>query len=127
MVTRLQKPNNLDKVYEVLVWGRLQPEQVEQMLTGVKTHLGMLKAKTVEILGELEPQVRVRVVLSEGKNRQIRRMFAGLRDWKTNESLKVVELKRTHLGPLTLDVESGTWRFLAETEIEGLFKCIPRK
>ncbi len=82
------------------------------MLSGVESPLGMLRAKSVEILGELEPQVRVRVVLVEGKNRHIRRMFAGLRDWKTNESIKVVELKRTHLGSLSLDVEPGSWRYL---------------
>ncbi|HTC20413.1 MAG TPA: pseudouridine synthase [bacterium] len=127
LVRQLQKPHNLDKVYEVLVWGPLQSWHPEKMMAGVETPIGLLKAKKVEVLGESGPQALVRVVLGEGKNRHIRRMFAGLRDFKANQHMNVLELKRTQMGPLNLDVESGTWRFLTETETEGLLMCIPLK
>ncbi len=127
LVSRLQKPHTVDKVYEVLVWGRVQPEHLEKISSGVESPIGFLKAKAVEILGESGPQTSLKVVLGEGKNRHIRRMFAGLRDSKTNRPIKVLELKRTHLGPLTMDIELGTWRFLNGPETESLLKCIPPK
>jgi 23S rRNA pseudouridine2605 synthase len=127
LIARLQKPHNLEKVYEVLTWGRVQPGHLAKMLAGVETPIGILKAKNVEILDESGHRTRVKVVLGEGKNRQIRRMFAGLKDGKTNRPIKVLELKRTHMGPLTLDVEPGLWRFLTEAETEALLNCIPLK
>ncbi len=127
LVSRLQKPHNVDKVYEVLTWGLVRPEHLEKMLLGVENAIGLLKAKIVEILDASGHQTKVRVVLGEGKNRHIRRMFAGLRDFTTNRPIKVLELKRIQLGPLILDVEAGTWRFLTGSETESLLKCIPPK
>jgi 23S rRNA pseudouridine2605 synthase len=129
LVFQLQKPGNLEKVYEVLVRGPVQPEHVEKILEGVQTPIGILKAKAVEILPSLDSEqipkeqrggkgnkTRARVVLEEGKNRQVRRLFSGLRDVKFNKPLKVLELKRTRIGPLELDVESGQWRYLTDEE-----------
>lgn len=127
LVGRLQKPGNLDKVYEVWVRGHVQPEHVEKILNGVETPIGVLKAKAVEVLGGAGPKTRARVVLEEGKNRQVRRLFAALKDLKFNKPLKVLELKRTRIGPLELDVESGKWRYLTDDETEALLNCIPPK
>jgi 16S rRNA U516 pseudouridylate synthase RsuA-like enzyme len=46
---------------------------------------------------------------------------------KFNKPLKVLELTRTRIGPLELDVESGQWRYLTDGEIEALLGCIPLK
>lgn len=122
LVGRLQKPHNLEKVYEVVVRGYVQAENVEMALRGVESPVGVLLAKAVEIQGEAGPQTLVRVVLDEGKNRHIRRMFAGLKDLKVNKPLKVLELKRTFFGPVSLDIEPGAWRFLTDAETEALLK-----
>ncbi|HEY5039655.1 MAG TPA: hypothetical protein VIJ93_11330, partial [bacterium] len=97
-------------------------ENVEMALRGVESPVGVLLAKAVEIQGEAGPQTLVRVVLDEGKNRHIRRMFAGLKDLKVNKPLKVLELKRTFFGPVSLDIEPGAWRFLTDAETEALLK-----
>ena len=53
------------------------------------------------------------VVLIEGRNRQIRRMFEEV-------GHHVEKIKRLQLGPLVLDVEPGKFRELKEREIEEL-------
>jgi 23S rRNA pseudouridine2605 synthase len=53
------------------------------------------------------------VVLIEGRNRQIRRMFDAV-------GFQVEKIKRTKLGPLTLDVAPGKFRPLTRQEVEHL-------
>jgi 23S rRNA pseudouridine2605 synthase len=53
------------------------------------------------------------VILIEGRNRQIRRMFEEV-------GHHVEKIKRVQLGPLVLDVEPGKFRELTEREIEEL-------
>ena len=53
------------------------------------------------------------VVLIEGRNRQIRRMFEEV-------GHHVEKIKRVQLGPLALDVGTGRFRELKEREIEAL-------
>jgi 23S rRNA pseudouridine2604 synthase len=57
----------------------------------------------------MEPQ-RLRFVLREGRNRQIRRMCDLV-------GLKVIDLYRIRIGPLKLgDLPEGRWRPLGEDE-----------
>ena len=70
----------------------------------------------MELLGGAGPKTRLKVVLDEGKNRHIRRLFGALQDPKFQTPLKVLELKRTAVGDLALDVPSGKWRFLTPEE-----------
>jgi 23S rRNA pseudouridine2605 synthase len=55
------------------------------------------------------------VVLMEGRNRQIRRMFETV-------GHHVEKIKRVQLGPVVLDVEPGKFRELTEEEVEKLKK-----
>ena len=122
LVRRLQTPRNIDKVYEVWVLGHLKPEHLEKVLKGVKTPIGNLKAKSASVQGVIGPNTLVRVILDEGKNRHIRRMFKGLRDMERKKYFKVLDLTRTAIGPISLDVEPGQWRFLTEAEAETVIK-----
>ena len=57
---------------------------------------------------------KVEIAISEGKNRQIRRMFHQL-------GLKVVSLKRIRIGDLDLDgLKTGNWKYLTEDEVKLL-------
>lgn len=116
----LARPGSHDKAYEVWVRGRVTPEHVKQMLTGVSTAKGKLRAEAVQLRGGAGPKSRALVTLDEGKNRHIRRMFEALKDPKTDTSLKVLELKRVSFGPIKLDIASGTWRWLTDTECVAL-------
>jgi len=76
----------------------------------------LLKVFQVEIKGGAGHKTKLEVVLDEGKNRHIRRLFGSLKDKKFGTPLKVLELKRVRIGGLNLDVESGKWRFLNQDE-----------
>lgn len=125
LVALLQKPGYLEKVYEVVVRGPVEAEHAEKIMKGVETPIGVLKAKAVELLENDGKLTRARVVLEEGKNRQVRRLFAALRDKKLGKPLKVMALKRIRIGPLELDVEEGKWRYLTEKETENLLATRP--
>jgi 23S rRNA pseudouridine2605 synthase len=116
----LARPGSHDKAYEVWVRGRVTPEHVKAMLAGVSTSKGKLRAKAIELKGGAGPKSRARVTLDEGKNRHIRRMFEALKDPRTGTSLKVLELKRVSFGAITLDIASGTWRWLTDAECATL-------
>ena len=120
LLDALTRPGHLLKTYEVWVRGLVTPEHVSRALGGVETAEGLCRARAVDILGRAGPKTRVRVVLDEGKNRHIRRLFGALQDPKFGTPLKVLELKRVAIGDLTLDVPSGQWRFLSDAEAARL-------
>lgn len=120
LVERLTRPGACPKTYEVWVRGRVTEEHLAAIRRGIPSPVGILTATSVERLGGAGPKSRLRVTLDEGKNRHIRRLFGALRDPKFATPLKVVELRRTHIGRLALDVPSGSWRFLTEEETNSL-------
>ena len=69
-------------------------------------------ARVTDIAGH-----HLRMVLKEGRNRQIRRMCELL-------ELQVVDLHRVRIGPLRLgDLPEGRWRPLAPAEREALVQA----
>ncbi len=61
------------------------------------------------------------VVLTEGKNREVRRMIEAV-------GFKVLKLVRTRIGPLTLEgMEVGKWRELTRFEVESLRRAAARR
>jgi 23S rRNA pseudouridine2605 synthase len=124
LIDKLTKPDSIAKIYDVWVRGHVTENHLNAMKTGVMTAIGELKCAEVEILGIVGPKTHLRVKLFEGKNRQVRRIFGTLLDAEKNTPLKVLELKRTHFGPLELDVPSGQWRFLNPDEIEKLKELV---
>jgi len=74
---------------------------------------GVVKAKQVKALGDN----RFQIILTEGKKRQIRRMFRAL-------GLEVKDLTRVRIGNLVLgDLKEGEWRELTNDEIDKLLHC----
>jgi len=120
LVERLTRPGACPKTYEVWVRGRVTEEHLEAIRQGIPSPVGLLTAISVEKLGGAGPKSRLRVTLDEGKNRHIRRLFGALKDPKFATPLKVVELRRTHIGSLALDVASGSWRLLDGREAREL-------
>ena len=97
--------SHVEKEYEVVVEG--EAENALKLLEGVKLRGGhFAKALDVEVSGNV-----VKIVIDEGKYHQVKRMMAAV-------GLKVIELKRTRIGNLHLDIPEGSWRELTEEEIE---------
>ncbi len=105
---------HVEKEYEVILDRSFDPALTAKLLKGVYLEEGRAKAAHVHIEGGN----KLRVVLTQGINRQIRRMFAAL-------GYKVKRLTRTRLGPLKLGrLPRGAWRELTVREIDSLRKAV---
>jgi 23S rRNA pseudouridine2605 synthase len=112
LADRITTPGGCLKTYEVWVRGLVTQSHLKQALKGVENSGELLKVQGVEVTGGVGHKTKLEVVLDEGKNRHIRRLFGSLKDAKFGTPLKVLELKRIRIGGLNLNVESGKWRFL---------------
>jgi 23S rRNA pseudouridine2604 synthase len=107
----LRAENAKEKEYVVLVDKTVAPEHVEAMAAGVKLSAGeFTKRCKIEKLG---PKL-LRFTLTQGLNRQIRRM-CGAFGYEV-EALQRVRIMHIHLGHLAV----GRWRNLTPQEIDGL-------
>jgi 23S rRNA pseudouridine2605 synthase len=116
----LTKPRSCKKVYEIWVRGHVTDEHIAEALKGMHTPQGLLKALEVTKIGMGGAKTKLSVVIDEGKNRHIRRLFGALKDPKFGTPLKVLELTRISIGGFKLDIESGQWRFLSIEEAKIL-------
>ena len=117
MALRLTHPRyEVEKTYRVQVAGNPGNKDLEQLLEGVYLSEGRVRAKSVEKLKGQGESTWLKIVLAEGKNREIRRMLARL-------GHKVLRLVRLQIGPLFLDrLPAGKSRRLGLEEITKLRK-----
>jgi 23S rRNA pseudouridine2604 synthase len=99
-----------DKEYLVTVDKTITDEFIEKMRKGVPILDTISRRCEVEKLGDRS----FKIVLTQGLNRQIRRMCEAL-------DYRVRTLKRTRIKNITLDIEKGTYRNLTEEEIKDLY------
>lgn len=102
---------HLDKTYHVQI-GAVADDALLQILEkGVRSKEGdSLRVKSAGILRQGERNSWLEIVLDEGKNRQIRRIFTEL-------GVEVLRLIRVAIGPLALgDLRKGAFRILAFAE-----------
>jgi 23S rRNA pseudouridine2605 synthase len=110
----------VEKTYEVQVAGNPSKDDLDQLLKGVWLSDGKVKAKFVKRMKSQGDSTWLRIILCEGKNREIRRMLAKL-------GHKVMKLTRTAIGPALLDrLPKGKSRKLTLPEIEALRKATER-
>jgi 23S rRNA pseudouridine2604 synthase len=105
----LRASNNHEKEYIVTVDKAITPEFIKQMGNGVP----VLGTVTKKCFVRQEGGRRFRIILTQGLNRQIRRMCEHL-------GYKVVELTRTRIMNVTLDLPIGKWRYLTPAEIDKM-------
>ncbi len=104
----------IEKTYVVLVAGKPSVNDIQKLLEGVWLSDGKVRAKNVRRMKPQGESTWLRVVLCEGKNREIRRMLAKL-------GHKVLKLKRIAIGPVLLDkLPKGKSRKLSLPELEKL-------
>lgn len=102
------------KTYAVLVRGSVNPEALKKVRGGVWLSEGKTSGAEIKIERRGREKTYLKVILREGKNREIRRIFAKLGN-------PVFSLKRVRIGGLTLHaLRSGKHRFLKPDEIQQL-------
>lgn len=104
----------LDKVYEVVVNGRVVPKALEKLRNGVELREGMTQPCTVTVKKTTGKRTILEFILNEGKNRQIRRMMEAV-------GYTVDSLERKRIGFLSVNtLKPGKYRSLRAVEIAKL-------
>ncbi len=116
----LTRPGHLEKAYKVVVRGHVQTHHVQTALGGVPTPVGPLRAAALTVGAVAHGKSTLEVILKEGKNRHIRRIFAAMKDDQHGTALKVMTLRRVRVGSLVLDTVPGGWRWLTDPETDAL-------
>jgi 23S rRNA pseudouridine2604 synthase len=109
----LRARNNHEKEYIVRVNKPITKEFVRRMGDGVP----VLDTVSRKCLVEQMDRSTFRIILTQGLNRQIRRMCEYL-------GYEVVALKRIRIMNIHLDMPVGKWRNLTETELTELNKLV---
>lgn len=115
---RLTHPSfGIPKTYLVEVRGAVGPKIVRALLSGVDLDDGPARAAGVQIVEHAKGHTLLEIVLTQGRNRVIRRMLGEL-------GFTVVGLVRTAIGPLRLGrLKAGTYRKLGPPEIMALYRA----
>ena len=102
------------KTYLATIEGRFEPSVLRGFREGVKVDGELLRAESTRVVSSGPSCSVVEVVLTEGKNREVRRLFEAA-------NLTVSRLQRVRIGPVRLgELKPGRWRTLTESEIESL-------
>ena len=119
LANRLMHPRyEVEREYAVRVLGALRPEERAQLLAGVPLADGLARFDSLEPSGAAEGANRwYRVVLREGRNREVRRLFEAL-------GRKVSRLLRVRYGPVELprDLRPGSWIELGGESVAEIVK-----
>ncbi len=110
---RLTAPQSeIPKTYLVKVEGTVTPVQLNRLRSGVEIEKGVVTKKCrVNVVETDKSYTKLHVVLTEGKNREIRRMFETV-------GKHVAFLKRIKVGELTLSgLNRGECRRLSQEEV----------
>ena len=105
----LRSKNNHEKEYEVSVNKSLTNDFIQKMSSGIP----ILGTKTKKCSVKKIKKNKFKIILTQGLNRQIRRMCNYL-------DYKVTNLKRIRIMNIKLDTNPGKWRYLTQNELEDL-------
>ena len=107
-----------EKVYDVTVEGNISDLVLDQWRRGVILDGRITAPAPIELIERGADSSRLRIILREGRKRQIRRIAAGL-------GHPVRQLIRERIGPLTLgDLQPGQWRSLTSGEVAELKQSV---
>lgn len=115
LANRLAHPRHkVPKEYVAVVRGIPGEPDLRRLRDGVELEDGPTRPARVELLGSAKGVSEVRIVISEGRNRQVRRMFDAI-------GHEVRRLHRTAFGPIRLGrLKTGGHRRLRPPEVEAL-------
>lgn len=106
------------KTYMVKINGQPRPDQIQKLLKGVSIVGGKVAARSVEKIRRTEGSEKYdwyKIVITEGKNRQIRQMFEKI-------GFDVQKLQRVAIGRLTIgSLERGELVYLNDAALERIF------
>lgn len=109
LANKLMHPSsNIEREYAVRILGTLSELQINKLITGIRVETEILKCKKVIDAGGTGANHWYRIIIMEGKNREIRKMFE-------NMEFKISRLMRIRFGKLELprSLEPGEYKDLS--------------
>jgi pseudouridine synthase len=115
LANRVTHPRfGISKKYVALISGRPTDAEIRRLTKGVDLDDGPARALSAKVMSRRQDETMVEMVLGEGRNREIRRMFEAI-------GHKVLRLVRTAIGPLSdQTLKPGESRKLTIDEINRL-------
>ena len=114
--TIMHPSNKLKKTYIVWMRGMITPEAIRKLRSGVDIGDYFTRPAEVELLSATERESNIKIIIGEGKKRQVRRMCEAV-------GFPVIRLKRVEIGGVSLgNLPEGKWRHLRKPEIEQLMR-----
>ena len=109
----------VEREYAVRIMGRLTSEQMVQLTTGIELEDGLAKFEQLADQGGEGSNRWYQVILKEGKNREVRRMFEVV-------GMMVSRLTRVRFGPINLPprLKRGKSMELDEVQVQRLLKLV---
>lgn len=119
LAQRLTHPRyEVPKTYLASIRGTVRRRALRQLAAGIELVDGPAVARSVRTVASARNQTLLEIVVTEGRNRQVRRMLGGV-------GLMVERLARVALGPLTLgDMGQGRVRPLTSAEVHALYALV---
>jgi 23S rRNA pseudouridine2605 synthase len=119
LANRLAHPRfQVERRYQVQVAGRPTRDEIYQLKQGLKFADGRFRVRGIKRLKTQGKSSFLEITLTEGQNREIRRLFARIEH-------KVMKLKRVGFGPLHLGrLAEGQTRPLKDTELKALWELV---
>jgi len=119
LANRLMHPRfGLEREYAVRVLGALSAEEKQRLLDGIELDDGLARFLSIEEGGGEGANCWYRVTLTEGRNREVRRMFEAV-------GHAVSRLIRIRYGVMVLPrgLRRGAWMELDEAEVQALLQA----
>ena len=108
--------HEIEKTYNVTIRGNITKEEMEELAHGVEIDGHLTSEAKLRFLKREEEKniTRVEVIIHEGRNRQVRKMFESI-------GKSVIALHRSKIGDIGVkDLKLGTWRYLKKEEIKKI-------
>jgi pseudouridine synthase len=118
LAERVTNPeSHVPKTYLVTAAPTLTDTQLQRLRDGIDLSDGPTRPARVTHVRDADGHTHFEIVLTEGRNRQVRRMVEAL-------DARVIELVRVRLGPIAIGtLPIGTWRMLTRAEVASLSSC----
>lgn len=114
----LHPSRQVARTYVALVPGPLKGSALQQLRDGVELEDGTARPRSVEVIEEQRNKALVQLVMTEGRKREVRRMFAAV-------GHPVERLARVAFGGVELgELRQGNWRFLTQQEVGRLHAAV---
>jgi 23S rRNA pseudouridine2605 synthase len=108
----------IEKEYLIKIDKKLEDKHYVQLIEGIKIEDYVAKPKKVRIISENTGNSYISVTMTEGKNREVRKMFESL-------GYRVQKLKRIRIGSIEVGfLRKGHYRYLSESEVKSLKKIV---